>query len=124
MGRTGNVVLPDGSRWGIDIDAPALTARKMCKRPLDRLTPNGELPAKLAAQPVQEGRRRAEDVEPTATTECIRQALRFLARLELRGGVAAAGERAYAESRIGWKVQVTTHPDLLSGESQIVVRGR
>ena len=88
----------------------------MCKRPLDRLTPNGELPAKLATQPVQEGRRRAEDVEPTAATECIRQALRFLARLELRGGVAAAGERAHAQSRVGRKVQVTTNPDLYPGE--------
>src|ERR1700692_91744 len=103
MGSTATVGLRSGPR--IDVDAPASSPGKMSKRPLDLGAPDRDLPAVFAAQAVQKCRRRTEDVEPGACFECIRQALGFLARLDLGGAVVLVRERADAEPPIRRKSQ-------------------
>src|SRR5258708_2133931 len=71
-----------GSR--IDVDAPAPTPGRVRERPFDRLAADGELPAVLAAQPVQEGGCRTQDVEAGTGPEYTRHILDHPPRLGFR----------------------------------------
>src|ERR1700686_104732 len=119
IGSTATVGLRSGPR--IDVDAPASTPGKMWKCPLDVGPPNRDLPAILAAQTVQECRRRTEDVEPGVCFECTRQALGFPAHLDLGCTVVLVREGADAEAPVRRESQRLAHPDLVVREAEIVV---
>src|SRR5579864_9253977 len=88
IGRTGTPLeLRVSSHRGVDVDAPAPSARKVWERPLDGHAPQRQLPAILAPEAVQEGRCRAEDVEPVTAGECTREAIGLPPRLGFAGAV-------------------------------------
>src|ERR1700722_7302780 len=121
MGRTATVYLRSWPR--IDVDAPASSPGKMSKSPLDVSAPHRDLPAILASQAVQKCRRRTEDIEPGANSECIRQPLSLPASLDLGFGVVAMRERADAEPCIWREMQGLAHSDLVTRKAQVVVGG-
>ena len=72
----------------------------MRKCPLDVVASHRELPAVFATQAVEERRRRTEDIEPGANSECIRHSPGLPANLDLGLTIFLVDKRAHAETRI------------------------
>src|ERR1700694_156823 len=117
IGSTATVGLRSGPR--IDVDPPASTPGKMGECPLDVGAPNRDLPAILAAQAVQECRRRTEDVEPGVCFECTRQALGFPAPLDLGCTVVLVRGGADADAAVRRGSQRPVHPGIALGQAAI-----